>query len=485
MMDASTSTGRSPNHSSVSHRRIGLAARAAMVAALGIAGATTQLHAQGTIVAWGGYEPVEPPAGTFTAVAAGFYNNTAIRSDGSLVEWPNVGVAPAGSYTDVAVAKDYEFGVALRADGTLVNWGYDAWGLPVPPAPDGSYTAIAAGGTIGLAIGADGTLSSWGTGFFSGQPAAAPPEGTFIDVAAYDDIGVAIRTDGSLASWDLGDGFGQPLPPPSGTYSHVAVGYLHAVAIRTDGTLRSWALRTYGGNTYGQLSGTPAGTFTAVAAGGDHSVAIRDDGTLVSWGRDTHGQVSNTPAGTYSAVAAAGSHSIAITGTTNEPPVIICNDPAVLWSPDHGLVDVGSAVSIFDPDEDALALTIRIFSDETEIPDTGDGTSKHAPDFKDELYDGGRGLLVRSERRGAEDGRFYVAVITADDGNGGVTTGVCPVAVCPRQQTEESLGDVLDQAYAGAAYVLGLVDAGTLPASPGAPAGLSEHGLSEALGPNQ
>ena len=44
-----------------------------------------------------------------------------------------------------------------------------------------------------------------------------------------------------------------------------------------------------------------------------------------------------------------------------------------------------------------------MFSDEPEVPETGDGTVCHAPDFKDE-YDDGRGLLVRAERQGPGDG---------------------------------------------------------------------------------
>ncbi|RJP40419.1 MAG: hypothetical protein C4547_02755 [Phycisphaerales bacterium] len=164
----------------------------------------------------------------------------------------------------------------------------------------------------------------------------------------------------------------------------------------------------------------------------------------------------------------------------NQPPSITCNGPVTLWSPDHDLVDVGSAISVEDPDGDEVVLIVRAFSDETEIPETGDGTGKHAPDFKDE-YPEGRGLLVRSERRGDEDGRFYLFVITADDGNGGVTTAVCTAAVCPHDQDQPSLDGVLAQASAGAAQLEAAVAHG----DPLPPPGLCEHGLSEALGPKQ
>ncbi len=164
----------------------------------------------------------------------------------------------------------------------------------------------------------------------------------------------------------------------------------------------------------------------------------------------------------------------------NQDPVITCNGPIVLWSPDHELIDVSGAIRIEDPDGDPLAVTIRVFSDESETPETGDGTGRHAPDFKDEPV--GRGLLVRSERRGREDGRYYVAVIEADDGRGGVTTAVCVLAVCPHDQNDPtSLNDVLAQANTAVAAIQSALDSnGALPL-----AGMHEHGLSAELGPKQ
>jgi hypothetical protein len=171
--------------------------------------------------------------------------------------------------------------------------------------------------------------------------------------------------------------------------------------------------------------------------------------------------------------------------SVNQSPVIECNEPpAVLWSPDHELIDVSSAFNASDQDEDTLTLSFRVFSDEPEVPETGDGTGRHAPDFKDEVPDAeretGRGLLVRSERRGGEDGRFYVVVITADDGNGGVTTAVCIAAVCPHDQDQQSLDDVIAQAEAAREIVQQAVEDNLLP-----PLGLYEHGLSAPQGPKQ
>jgi hypothetical protein len=450
-------------------------------------------NAQGPLVAWGDDTRglvSGTPAGSFVAVAIGYLDFTltgvhavAIRTDGTLVSWGSdlagqVSGTPAGTFSAVAAGQGHS--VALRTDGTLVSWGSDAYGL-VSDTPAGTFSAVAAGVYHSVAIRADGTLVSWGAGwdYASGfySPPPPPPAGTFSSVAAGETNNVAIRTDGTLATWGA-DPLGNEYTPPVGTFSDVAVLFESMVGIRTDGSLVAW-LGCCGGLT------TYPGMYADVAAGDYHTLAIRTDGTLVSWGPDSFGVVSGTPAGTFSAVAAGGHTSIAIADSGNEPPVITCNAPAVLWSPDHTLVDVSSAFSIDDPDGDPVGVWIRVFSDETEVPDTGDGTGQHAPDFKTELASGAQGLFLRSERRAQEDGRFYVIVVTADDGNGGLTEAACVAAVCPHDQTQEALSEVLTQADLAAAGVQSLVDTGTLPAPGQAPTGLYEHGLAAPKGPFQ
>lgn len=81
-------------------------------------------------------------------------------------------------------------------------------------------------------------------------------------------------------------------------------------------------------------------------------------------------------------------------------PVVTCGVTAgVLWSPDHRLAHVGWSV---DLDEDcdssgaAASLVVEVWSDETEIPDTGDGTGNHAPDAKDSETSGEGGKMAAS-----------------------------------------------------------------------------------------
>jgi hypothetical protein len=462
-----------------------------------IALAASLVNAQGPLVAWGDDSAgmvSGAPSGSFVAVAAGSHgvsHAVGIRTNGTLASWGDpvmVNGTPSGTFT--AVATSGRHALAIRSDGTLASWGQSGLeGLT----PAGTFTAVATSGWHAVAIRSDGTLAAWGNELDwcggPGSQVSGPNSdgGTFIAVACVGAAGGgntrAIRADGTIAAWG-GDPFScWEAYPPSGTFSAISANEYYNAAIRTSGSLVEWT-----GLSGGELE-TP-GPFVALATVAGASwhpyrigttIAIHVDGTLVGLGEDHFGLVSGIPAGKYSAVAAAGG-SYPFTGgvfcvaigmpTGNQPPVITCNDPVTLWSPNHELVDAGAAFSVDDPDGDPVAVSIRVFSDETEIPDTGDGTGKHAPDFKALLASGAQGLFLRSERRGTEDGRFYLGLITADDGNGGVTQQVCILAVCPRDQTQQSLDDVLAQA-AGAAGAMDF------------PTGLHEHGLSAPLGPNQ
>jgi hypothetical protein len=171
---------------------------------------------------------------------------------------------------------------------------------------------------------------------------------------------------------------------------------------------------------------------------------------------------------------------LVITVVTNQPPVIKC-EPVVLWSPNHFLVDVSSAVTVTDPDNNPVTVTVRMMSDEPEVPQAGDGTGRHAPDFKNEMVPGGRGLLLRSERQGPGNGRYYVAVIEADDGQGGITTHACVVAVVPHDQSKASLAAVLAEAAAAEVAIQAAIDSAAILPIPGT----QEHGLASPQGPHQ
>ena len=166
---------------------------------------------------------------------------------------------------------------------------------------------------------------------------------------------------------------------------------------------------------------------------------------------------------------------------TTAPDVTCSVGTDVLWSPDHKLAEVGLEVTVSDDCDPAGAedsLIIEVWSDETEIPDTGDGTGRHAPDAKD-IY---AGLRLRKERRGGEDGRVYLIIARAEDGCGNVGFGYCAVVV-PHDQSEDGLAEVAAQAEATLATVASTP--GTTIAEKVAPLGYTQHGVSEELGPHQ
>lgn len=192
--------------------------------------------------------------------------------------------------------------------------------------------------------------------------------------------------------------------------------------------------------------------------------------------------------GFYSFIAVNYSQAITIRlAEANQPPVITCGTAAVLWSPNHEFVDISSSLfSVGDPDTPAEELTVDVMvvSDETEVPETGDGTGKHAPDFKTQLASGASGFFLRSERQGPGDGRVYLVVVTASDGVNTVTN-VCVAAVTPHNETTESMLQVLMEADDRAAALQADIDLVGLSSVDLTAHGLSQHGVSGELGRKQ
>jgi len=77
-------------------------------------------------------------------------------------------------------------------------------------------------------------------------------------------------------------------------------------------------------------------------------------------------------------------------------------------------------------------------------------------------------------------GRFYLLVITADDGRGGVTVDACIAAIVPHNNSRRSLDRVLAEADAA----LGALRSAIAMGGP-MPEGLHEVGLSAEMGPKQ
>ncbi|GIW70670.1 MAG: hypothetical protein KatS3mg102_0212 [Planctomycetota bacterium] len=110
----------------------------------------------------------------------------------------------------------------------------------------------------------------------------------------------------------------------------------------------------------------------------------------------------------------------------NDPPVCDHARPsiAVIWPPNHRMVEIGIE-GVIDADGERAQITITgVYQDE---PVDGLGDGRHAPDAI--ILDGGRRVLVRAERSGLGNGRVYHIQFTAEDGRGGSCSGTVQVGV--------------------------------------------------------
>ncbi|MDC0358127.1 HYR domain-containing protein [Oligoflexia bacterium] len=164
-------------------------------------------------------------------------------------------------------------------------------------------------------------------------------------------------------------------------------------------------------------------------------------------------------------------------------PVVSCAlDAPFLWSPDHKFIDVGHKVEAkndcsasgqqFQSDKSSLEAATKIWSDETEVPQPGDYSGRHAPDAKFE----GSTLLLRSERRGIEDGRVYL-IINESQNEAGKRAFACCAAVVPHDLSKKSKAKAIAQRQAALDYCQAN---GGKP-----PVGYTEHGVNAELGPQK
>jgi DNA-binding beta-propeller fold protein YncE len=240
----------------------------------------------------------------------------------------------------------------------------------------------------------------------------------------------------------------------------------------------------------GRLSPTPVFAFSvpdAPAQFGVDQIAMHPDGLALyvcaPGGVRMHHPETGALLGTISHVGLGALTGIALADLTPEPanlpPSISMLEPILLRSCNHQLEDLGPRAMAEDPDGDAVTLSFAMLSNEAEV-DNGDGSGRHAPDFKDEMSEGGRGFLVRAERMGSGDGRFYLLVVTADDGRGGVTRDAGIAAIVPHDNSRRSLQRVMAAAEAALADLRdALANDGPIPGA------LHEVGVSDDRGPKQ
>jgi hypothetical protein len=129
-----------------------------------------------------------------------------------------------------------------------------------------------------------------------------------------------------------------------------------------------------------------------------------------------------------------------------EPPKVTSSvATASLWPPNHDLINVGLAATATDNCPGPIAISVQVFSDESE---DAPGDTHFSPDAKD-IAPGT--LRLRSERFGHSDGRVYLIVTTATDTSGNKGHS-CATVVVPHDQSAASIASVNAQAAAASAF---------------------------------
>jgi probable HAF family extracellular repeat protein len=115
-------------------------------------------------------------------------------------------------------------------------------------------------------------------------------------------------------------------------------------------------------------------------------------------------------------------------GGGDRPPdcSVVSATPNQLWPPNHQLIEVALSGAT-DADGNTLAVTITGVTQDEPVNGAGDGST--APDAGFSFASSADRVQLRKERAGGGDGRVYRIAFTADDGAGGVCSGVAVVGV--------------------------------------------------------
>ncbi len=123
------------------------------------------------------------------------------------------------------------------------------------------------------------------------------------------------------------------------------------------------------------------------------------------------------------------------------PPVVTSTvAQALLWPPNHNLVNVGLNATAVDNCDGVLPVTVEVFANEPDDSPTGDGN--FSPDARDLAS---LTLRLRQERKGDGHGRVYLIISTATDKAGNVGSS-CSTVVVPLSRSDADIAAVDAQA---------------------------------------
>jgi hypothetical protein len=117
---------------------------------------------------------------------------------------------------------------------------------------------------------------------------------------------------------------------------------------------------------------------------------------------------------------------------TKPPTIDVKLSPAVLWSPDHKLVQITANITVEDKCDPNPS--VKLLSIESNEPDNGLGDGDTANDIQGAaIGTDDRTFLLRAERSGLGTGRVYTVTYEAKDATGNTSTGQATVVV-PKSQ---------------------------------------------------
>ncbi|AKQ67981.1 lipoprotein, putative [Myxococcus hansupus] len=242
-----------------------------------------------TVTIWGsadastGLTPVPSALSDVVSVASGMSFAVALQADGSVIKWggPDPLPVPDGLSDVVAISASGARALALKRDGSVVTIATS--NAEETPVPEGlrNVVAVSAGPFHGMALKADGTLSVWGQDVFDLQDVPADLQDVVV-IASTSNSALALRSDGTAAVWGFGAAYYDLASTPDlSDVVEVAGGEHHYMALRSNGSLLAW-----GNSAYGQTT-LPSGLTDVAAVAGqafNKSLALRWNGTLANWG---------------------------------------------------------------------------------------------------------------------------------------------------------------------------------------------------------
>lgn len=133
----------------------------------------------------------------------------------------------------------------------------------------------------------------------------------------------------------------------------------------------------------------------------------------------------------------------------NDPPVCTraraaCPDSKIkssngctIWPPNHKMLKI-NITGVSDSDNQTLSILLTSVTQDEPVNSLENG------DTSPDAIVSGDSVLIRAERSGAGNGRVYAVSFVADDGDGGVCSGIVSVGV-PHDRTDVPVDD--GQAY--------------------------------------